>query len=51
MNPLHEAEREASREARRHATFGVVGHHHDMRPDGLGGGICACGDTVTADEL
>lgn len=55
MNFIHEAEREEARDARRHTppfTGGGIGHAHQMRPDGLGGGICVrCGHVVDRDEL
>lgn len=53
-NPIHEAEREESRDARRHAEMtGVAScYRHHFVSDGRGGGVCRdCGDTISAGEL
>ena len=26
-------------------------YRHDMRPDGKGGGVCRCGETIRRDDL
>lgn len=51
-NPIHEIERQERQAALRHTPPGFCPPgHHDMRPDGRGGGVCECGETVDRDEL
>lgn len=42
-------EREEARDARRYATAACYQHHY--HPNGRGGGVCDCGDTISKDEL
>jgi hypothetical protein len=43
---------EESRSALRYARGECQPGHHDMRPDGRGGGVCAaCGDRLDREEL
>jgi hypothetical protein len=48
-NPIHEAEREEARYARQFADGPC--YRHSFHSDGRGGGVCECGDTLSADEL
>jgi hypothetical protein len=50
-SPIHEMERQESRDAMRFAPPASC-YRHDYRSDGRGGGACRdCGDTIGADEL
>ena len=44
-------DREESRSALRYASGECQPGQHDMRPDGRGGGVCACGERVDREEL
>jgi hypothetical protein len=50
-NPLHEIERQEARDALRYSTGTCPPGHHHMASDGRGGGVCACGFTVDAEEV
>lgn len=51
-NPIHEAEREESRDAQRYSRELEGCYRHAWRDDGAGGGVCTgCGATVSAGEL